>query len=52
MGMSLPQLIIILLIVLVLFGRGRIASIMGEMGKGIKNLRDEIDKKNKKDDSE
>ena len=51
MGMSLPQLIIILLIVLVLFGGGRLASLMGDLGKGIRNLRDELEKSNKKDNS-
>jgi sec-independent protein translocase protein TatA len=32
--------IIILLIVLVLFGAGRVSNIMGELGKGIKNFKE------------
>lgn len=34
------QLIIILVIVLLLFGRGRIASIMGDIGKGVRAMRE------------
>ena len=33
------QLVIIALIVLVLFGRGRVAEIMGDFGKGIKSFK-------------
>lgn len=34
------ELIIILLIVIVLFGAGRIGRIAGELGKGIRNFRE------------
>lgn len=34
-NIGMPGMLIILVIVLVLFGRGRIAGIMGEMGKGL-----------------
>ncbi|MFA7596155.1 MAG: twin-arginine translocase TatA/TatE family subunit [Novosphingobium sp.] len=33
------QLLIIALVILVLFGRGRIAEMMGDFGKGIKNFK-------------
>ena len=33
------QLIIIALVILVLFGRGRISEMMGDFGKGIKSFR-------------
>ena len=36
MGLSLPHLLIVALVVLVLFGRGRISEMMGDFGKGIK----------------
>ena len=39
MGLSLPHLIILALIVLVLFGRGRISEMMGDFGKGIKSFK-------------
>ena len=35
-GLGLPELLIVLVIVLVLFGVGRISKIAGEMGSGIR----------------
>ena len=35
-----PELIIVLLIVLLLFGPGRIGKVAGEIGKGIRSFRD------------
>ena len=40
MGLSFSHLLLVLLIVLIVFGKGRISSIMGEIGKGVKSLRD------------
>ena len=37
---GIPELLIILVIVILLFGPGRIGKIAGEIGKGIKNFRD------------
>lgn len=39
MGLSLPHIIILALVVLVLFGRGRISEMMGDFGKGIKSFK-------------
>jgi sec-independent protein translocase protein TatA len=39
MGFSLPHLLIVALVVLVLFGRGRISEMMGDFGKGIKSFK-------------
>jgi sec-independent protein translocase protein TatA len=39
-GLSLPHLIIVALVVLVLFGRGRISDMMGDFGKGIKSFKE------------
>jgi sec-independent protein translocase protein TatA len=39
MGLSLPHLIVLALVVLVLFGRGRISEMMGDFGKGIKSFK-------------
>lgn len=36
---GLPELLIILVIVILLFGAGRITKIAGELGKGIKDFR-------------
>ena len=38
-GLSLPHLIILALVVLILFGRGRISEMMGDFGKGIKSFK-------------
>ncbi|MDR2858367.1 MAG: twin-arginine translocase TatA/TatE family subunit [Novosphingobium sp.] len=39
MGLSVPHLLIVALVVLVLFGRGRISEMMGDFGKGIKSFK-------------
>lgn len=36
---SLPQLLLVLLIVVLLFGRGKISELMGDMAKGIKSFK-------------
>ena len=38
-GLGLPHLLILALVVLVLFGRGRISEMMGDFGKGIKSFK-------------
>lgn len=42
MGLSLPHLIILALVILLLFGRGRISEMMGDFGKGIKSFKQGI----------
>jgi sec-independent protein translocase protein TatA len=37
---GVPELLIILVIIILLFGVGRISKIAGELGKGIRNFRD------------
>jgi sec-independent protein translocase protein TatA len=37
---GVPELLIILVIIILLFGVGRISKIAGELGKGIKNFKD------------
>ncbi|MFZ5821862.1 MAG: twin-arginine translocase TatA/TatE family subunit [Chloroflexota bacterium] len=39
---GLPELLIILVVVLLLFGPGRIAKIAGELGKGIRSFKDGV----------
>ncbi|TMM48771.1 twin-arginine translocase TatA/TatE family subunit [Qipengyuania marisflavi] len=39
MGLSVWQLAIIAIVVLVLFGRGKISEMMGDFGKGIKSFK-------------
>ena len=39
MGIGWPQLLVIALVIIVLFGRGRISEMMGDFGKGIKSFK-------------
>jgi sec-independent protein translocase protein TatA len=55
---GLPEIILILVVVLLLFGPGRIGKVAGELGSGIRNFRkglsgeDEKTEEPKKDDKE
>lgn len=40
MGISISQLLIILLIILVLFGAGKLPQVMSDLGKGLKSFKD------------
>jgi len=37
---GMPELLILLVIIVLIFGPGRLAKTMGEMGKGIRSFRD------------
>jgi len=41
-GIGIPELIIILVIVLIIFGAGKLPEIGGAIGKGIKNFKKSI----------
>jgi sec-independent protein translocase protein TatA len=49
---GLPELLIILVVVLLLFGPGRIARIAGELGRGIRSFREGVGKSDEEDDEE
>ncbi len=51
-GLGTTELIIILVIVVVLFGVGRIGKIAGEMGSGIRAFKDGIQGDDDEDDGE
>ena len=40
-----PELIFILVIVLIVFGAGKLPSVFGQLGKGVRTFRDESEKK-------
>jgi sec-independent protein translocase protein TatA len=49
---GVPELIIILVIIILLFGVGRIGKIAGELGKGIKSFRDGLQGEKKDETTE
>ena len=57
MGFSIWQIAVVVILVVLLFGRGRISSLMGDVAKGIKSFKkgmssDAIDESQPKDVSE
>ena len=42
-NIGLPGILLIAIVVLVLFGRGKISSLMGEVGKGITSFKRGVD---------
>jgi sec-independent protein translocase protein TatA len=44
-GIGMPELIIILVIVLIIFGAGKLPEIGGAIGKGIKNFKKSVNDK-------
>ena len=39
-GLGLPELLLIMVLVLILFGAGKLPQVFGQLGKGIKAFRD------------
>lgn len=48
MDLGAPELLIILVIVVLVFGPGRLGNIAGELGKGIRNFRESLSGKDEK----
>ena len=42
MKIGIWEVVIILVIILIIFGAGKLPKVMGEIGKGIKNMKDGI----------
>ena len=49
-GFGLPELLIVLVVVILLFGVGRIGKIAGELGKGIHAFKDGLSGEKKMDE--
>jgi sec-independent protein translocase protein TatA len=52
MASSMWELLLILLIVFVLFGAGKLPKVMGDIGKGVRSLRDGLKDEEKKPESD
>lgn len=40
MGISFVHILLVLIVILVLFGAGKLPSVMGDLGKGLRNFKD------------
>ncbi len=48
---GIPELLIILVIIVILFGPGRIGKVAGELGKGIRSFKDGLTGKKDEEDA-
>ena len=44
MSIGFWQILLIVIVVLIVFGAGKLPKVMGDFGKGVRNLRDELSK--------
>lgn len=51
MRFGVPELLILLVIVIVLFGPGRFGKVLGELGSGIKSFKDNLGSEKKEEES-
>jgi sec-independent protein translocase protein TatA len=51
MGMSISHLLVILIIILLLFGAGKLPQVMSDIGKGLKAFKNSLKDEDKKDDN-
>jgi sec-independent protein translocase protein TatA len=52
MDIGVPELLIILVVIVLLFGPGRIGKVAGELGKGIRSFRDGLSGKGFEEEKE
>ncbi|MFO0389976.1 MAG: twin-arginine translocase TatA/TatE family subunit [Alphaproteobacteria bacterium] len=50
MGLSFSHLLVLLLIILIVFGAGKLPKVMGDLGKGVRSLRDGMKEDDKTED--
>ena len=48
MGIGPVQILLILLVILIIFGAGKLPKVMGDMGKGIKNFKKGLNEEDEK----
>ena len=44
-GLGFTEILVVLVLVLILFGAGKLPEVMGDLGKGLKSFKDEMDGK-------
>jgi sec-independent protein translocase protein TatA len=49
--LSIWHLLLVVVVVFILFGAGKLPSVMGDLGKGVKNLRDGLKGEDKEEES-
>lgn len=49
--MGVPELVLILLVVMIVFGAGKLPNVMKDLGKGVKAFREGMEGEDKKSDS-
>jgi len=50
--LSMSHIILVLVVVLILFGAGKLPKVMGDLGRGMRNLREELNKDDATKDEE
>ena len=48
--LSMTHILLVLVVVLILFGAGKLPKVMGDLGRGMRSLREELNKDESKDD--
>lgn len=48
--LSMTHILLVLVVVLILFGAGKLPKVMGDLGRGMRNLREELNKDEKNED--
>ena len=51
MDIGVPELLIILVIVIVLFGPGRFGKILGELGSGLRSFKENLNEEKKEEET-
>lgn len=49
--LSLPHILIVLLVIVLLFGRGKISEVMGDVAKGIRSFKKGLNEDNESDEA-
>jgi sec-independent protein translocase protein TatA len=50
MELGIPELLIVLLIIIILFGPGRFGKVLGELGSGLRSFKDSLTGEKKEED--